>query len=124
MNSVAFDETMRAGWTHGGERWSFELPSGWGQGRAVFGGLTVAAAASLALRIATRSSARMNVRSARSARSCFAPSPGAVEGRCRLLREGNNVSFPEGRLAQEGKEALVASVVLAKRREGALLAVR
>lgn len=130
MSTFAFDETMRAGWTRegdgddAGEGWRFELPGGWGQGRAVFGGLTVAAAASLALRVSGASGGGGDdERPLRTISSqLLRPlSAGGIEGRCRRLREGKNVTFLEVRLAQGGQEALVASVVLAKPRAGALV---
>lgn len=99
------------------ERWSAQdatadrldatttLPEGWGQGRALFGGLVVAAASALAGRWA-------DGRSLRTVQSqLVAPAvPGALDGTLVRVREGRTTLIVDCTLAQEGR--LVARVLL------------
>lgn len=109
-----FDATLRHRWTRVGDTWRFEMPTGWMQGRSVYGGLSAAAAAALAFR---------NVDTGRSLRTLtvhfLGPvSPGPVEGAVQVLREGKSTTFVDVRLLHEGRPTVVATAVFAKSREG------
>lgn len=103
-----FDASLREQWILDGDLWSMDVPSGWMQGRSVFGGLTAAMAAALARRVVPDPSRRLRTLSIQ----LFAPVvPGALEGAVRVLREGRNVTFVEVRLGQGGREVAVTSAV-------------
>lgn len=107
-----FDRTLRDGWRQDGDTWEHELPEGWGQGRAVFGGLAAALAAGLTLRHAGGERPLRTLTLAL-LRPLVA---GPVRGVCRTLRRGKNVTFVEVRLSQSGEEALVATATLTQAR--------
>jgi acyl-CoA thioesterase len=86
------------------------------QGRSIYGGLSVAAAASLALRHRS-DSRRLRLVSAQLLRPV---EPGDVAGSYRPLREGRTLSFAEVQLAQKGSETTRVQMVFARRRGDAL----
>ena len=102
---MRFDRSLQDAWTKDGRTWTSELPSGWMQGRSIFGGLSTAIAAGLAnrlvgppwcLRTFTVQFLRPLV-------------PGAVSSTFRSLREGKSVRFSQVELLQAGESALVVN---------------
>lgn len=113
---MRFDRSLRDRWSSSANGWHFDLPSGWRQGRSVYGGLTVAAAASLALR---------QVAGLRSLRALTAQlvrpvSPGVLHGSLRIIREGKTLSFVEVGLLQQEREVAAVSMAFAAPRAGSL----
>ena len=86
------------------------------QGRSVFGGLTVAAAAGLGLRQIANGWKLRTL----NAQLLSPMLPGLVAGSFRVLREGKNVTFIETRLTQAEREVAVVNLVFAKPRETAI----
>lgn len=111
---MRFDASMRDHWRQVGGAWRFDLPEGWTQGRSVFGGLTVAAAAALGHRPVDP---QYTLRSA-SASLLRPTAPGTLEGRAELLRQGKNSAFVEVRILQEGALTGVVNLLFARRRDG------
>ncbi len=107
-----FDASLRERWTHEeGERWRMAMPSGWMQGRSVFGGLTAASSAALARRVVPEMSRSLRTLSIQ----LLAPVvPGPLVGLVRVLREGRNVTFVEVRLLQGEREVAVSSAVFTR----------
>ncbi len=123
--TAAIDARLRERWFQledarpesSGSIWRFDMPEGWAQGRSAFGGLTVAAAVSLA---------RRNVDASRVLRTVstqlMRPAvPGPITGRFTLLREGKSVTFAEVRLSQNDSEVAVVSAVFGVPREQAMV---
>ena len=111
---MRFDATLRERWTRAGEDdWRFDMPTGWLQGRSVFGGISVAAAAALARRQVDESRLLRTVSS-----HLMQPLlPGEVHGAARVLREGGSVSFVEVSLAQKGEVTAKVMAVFGKPRD-------
>ncbi len=113
---MKFDHSLRERWTASDNHWSFDMPPGWMQGRSVFGGLTVAAAAGLG-QLQVAADRRLRTVNAQ----LLSPlEPGAVAGQPRILRAGKNVSFVEVRLLQAGCEVAVVELVFARPRKSTL----
>ncbi len=111
---MQIDRTLRDRWTSTDDTWRFEMPTGWGQGRSVFGGLTVAVAVALGHRVAGDERALRTVSS-----QLFRPTlAGAVEGHAKVIREGTNVRFVEVRLTQDGHDVAAVSLVFVAPRAG------
>ena len=110
---MQLDGTLRAHWVHGtGDTWRAELPAGFMQGRSVYGGLTTALAVALAHRfIADRPLRNVAVQFLRPSE------PGAVDGRCEVLREGRYTTFARVTLSRGGADFLVVSLVFALARD-------
>lgn len=95
-----------------GEGFRFALPEGWAQGRALFGGLTVAAGAALAHRVVDPQYVLRTV-------SVSLPRPtlpGALEGQVELVRAGNSATFVSVRLSQPGGIVGVLDLVFVRPR--------
>lgn len=119
-----FDSTLRERWSPSpmssqsdGAAWRFDMPEGWMQGRSVFGGLSVAAAAGLASR---------HVDPSRSLRTLSAQlmrpvTAGPVDGSFRVVREGKSTTFTEVRLMQQGVETAIVSLIFTRPRDEALV---
>ncbi|MEM9067998.1 MAG: thioesterase family protein [Myxococcota bacterium] len=100
------NEELRERWFQDADGWRFDMPTGWMQGRSVFGGLTAAAAVALGMRHVD-TSRRLRTLNVQLLRPVVA---GVVRGTCVKTREGKNISFLEVRLTQN--ESLVAIVNL------------
>ncbi|MEM7606573.1 MAG: thioesterase family protein [Myxococcota bacterium] len=87
-------DSLPIDWRTDGDRHLWEVPAGWGQGKATFGGLTVAAAAKLA--------STFTDRPLRTVQTQFLGfiEPGLVEARVEVVREGRNTTVIEVRLFQ------------------------
>ena len=84
-------------WQNHAEGYRIEIGEGWTQGRTLYGGLVGALAAALVRQVTPRAVRAMHC-------SFIGPlSPGVVEGRAHIKREGKNVSFVEVQLEQQGK---------------------
>ncbi len=109
--TMHIDATLRALWTPTDDHWSFTMPTGWMQGRTVFGGLTGAVVAALGRRVEEDPERALRVTNLQ----LLAPvTPGVVEGTAELLREGRNITFVAIRLRQQGELVATASLVFAK----------
>ncbi len=105
--ALHMNASLRERWTRDEAGWSFEFPSGWNQGRSIFGGLSAAAAVALGHR---------NVNPDRELRTItihlFRPmNHGLVRGSVQVLREGRNISFIEVILSQNDKKVAQATLV-------------
>lgn len=111
---------MRAQWTispDGDATW--EVPESWAQGRSLFGGLTVAAGAARGrLALASKSSGR-RLRTVQ-AQLLGPVTPGVLEGRAQVLREGKTTTFVAVELEQEGSVRAALSLIYIEPREGAM----
>lgn len=106
-----FDEVI-AGWRRDGERWVAELPTGWGQGRTVYGGLSAAMLVELVRRTVDRPVRVLQLQ-------YLAPIvPGAVEGRIEVVRSGRSCTFVRVELVQDGVPGLVGHATLIAARPG------
>ncbi|MFT7583040.1 MAG: acyl-CoA thioesterase [Myxococcota bacterium] len=113
---MQIDRNLRDQWKQDGDVWRMTLPEGWMQGRAVFGALTTAAAAGLAIRATGGERAVRSV----GAQLLGPVLPGPLTGLCNVLREGKNVTFVEVRLQQADKTLAVIQVVLVNPRAGSV----
>lgn len=106
---MKFDASLRDRWSRSGDDWCFEMPAGWMQGRGVFGGLTVASAAALALRHVDPS------RPLRAISTQFARpvAAGEVNASVRVVREGRTATFAETIVRQHGRDAALVAMVFA-----------
>ncbi len=111
-----FDAGLQQKWQQTDSGWVSELPTGWGQGRAVFGGLTAAYAVALAQRqVADHWQVRtMNVHLMRPAVA------GALEGEARVVRQGKSATFVQVNLLQNGEDIASLTFVFARPRPDAL----
>ncbi len=96
--------TLSDRWQDGPEGPTLEIPEGWGQGRATFGGFVVAAGAALARRATERP--------LRVVQSQFlAPvAPGQVGARMQVLREGRTTTVVQIHLEQGGRLAALLTL--------------
>lgn len=109
-----FDASLRERWTKEDEP-VFEMPETWGQGRSVFGGLTVATAVALARREVGTERALRTVES-----QLLSPAvAGPVVGSFRLLREGKSATFAQVTLRQEERLVAIVTMVFGASRPGA-----
>ena len=113
---MQLDASLSDLWTPDDAGWSMTLPEGWGQGRAVFGGIGGALAASLGRKV-IGPGRRLRTASFQMMRPLSA---GLVRGEVELLREGKTTSFVEARLHSQGRAALHAQLVYASPRPAAL----
>ncbi|MEO1272604.1 MAG: thioesterase family protein [Myxococcota bacterium] len=115
--TLRFNATMRDSWTSiDHDVWSFTLPTGWMQGRSVYGGLTTAAATALALKQAPSGYVLRSVHT-----QFLRPAqPGTLQGRTREVRRGKNTAFWEVTLLQEGDEVLRAQLIFGRSRDKAV----
>lgn len=99
-----FDSMLRS-WEPDGDAYRWTAPAGWGQGRALFGGMIVAAGAAL--------SGTLTTRVLRTVQAQFLGPvvAGPVTGHAKILREGRTTTFVEVRLSQDGKERAVLSSI-------------
>lgn len=108
MNITA---ALRDKWSAAGDSWTFEFPTGWMQGRSLFGGFTTATLAALGRKVLPeddRGLRAVNVQ-------LLAPVvPGVATGRASVLRSGRNVTYIDVRLEQEGRPVAQAGLVFAK----------
>ncbi len=111
-----FDSSMRARWRDEDGGWQFEIPAGWLQGRAVFGGLVAAAATGLAIR---NLSEEWTLRSL-STQFLRPTQLGALRGKFAINRQGRSVTFAEVRLSQDAGDVLIVNLVFAKPRDGSI----
>ncbi len=108
-------------WQEAGDGFELEVPAGWEQGRAAFGGLNATLALSLAARTTTeRSSPTQRPLRTMQALLLGPIAPGKLSGQCRVLREGRTTSFVEVRLSQEGVERATFSFVFVAGRQGSI----
>lgn len=107
---------LRQRWQRTDDTWHLELPAGWMQGRAVFGGLTVAAGAALGI----RQTAPQRTLRTLTAHLIRPVSPGSVTGRYRMQREGKSTTFAEVSLSQAGAEVLQLNLLFAHPRAAAM----
>ena len=114
---VQLDESLREAWARDGDGWTFDMPEGWGQGRAIFGGLVGAVGVALARRVvpANRRLRTMNLQLLRPTKA------GTVQGTCELLREGKSVSFVRVTLSQEAGVTMIANFAFTMPREGSVV---
>jgi acyl-CoA hydrolase len=110
---MQFDASLRDHWTRSEAGWSFEMPEGWGQGRALYGGLTAAAAVSLAQR-QLDDSWQLRTFNAQFLRPSSA---GQVSGELSIHRQGKGTTFAETRLSQNGNDFLIVNQVFVRPRE-------
>ncbi|MCR9162835.1 MAG: acyl-CoA thioesterase [Nannocystaceae bacterium] len=112
------DASLRDLWTPTDDgTYSLTLPTGWMQGRSMFGGLTAAAMASLGHRSVEDEDRALRTASVQ----LLAPlTPGVVSGSSTILREGRNITFVEVRLEQDDVLVGRTTLVFAKPRESAL----
>jgi acyl-CoA hydrolase len=99
-------------WTPEGDHHTWTVPEGWGQGRAVFGGLVAAAAVNLASGLTDRPLRTLQLQMLRPLK------PGRVQGRRELLREGRNVTAVRIDLLQDDSVATTAIVTFLVPRDG------
>lgn len=108
--------TLLASLAPEGGRCEATIPTGWEQGRSVFGGLTSA----LLLR-AMRSRVDAGRRPRALSLAFVKPvTPGSMELATALLRRGGSVTHVEGRLLQDGEVALVALGAFGEERRSTL----
>ncbi|MCB9641777.1 MAG: thioesterase family protein [Myxococcales bacterium] len=115
---MRLDAKLREQWHQTPEGWTFEFPTGWMQGRSIFGGFTAASLASLGYR---------HVDNDRTLRTLsiqlLSPTvPGKAQGFLDIVREGKNITFAQARLEQQGKVTATASLIFSKSREGSVSA--
>ena len=113
---MKFDESLRQAWTRDGDDWTFDIPEGWGQGRAVFGGVPAAIGAALARGVVPENRMLRTM----SLQLLRPTSPGPVRGSCELLREGKSVSFVRVTLTQEAGVTMIANFTFTMPREEAM----
>lgn len=119
LDPMHFDATLRDLWQPNETGWTVNVPDGWSQGRATFGGLMAAYAAALAYRNLRASSAQgddawtlrtLNVQFLR-------PSTGGeVQGEYVLHRAGKGTTFTQVTLTQAGATVLIAQLVFVRPR--------
>ncbi|MFT5353565.1 MAG: acyl-CoA thioesterase [Polyangiales bacterium] len=103
--------TLQERWTQDKDRFHFDVPEGWRQGRSVFGGLTVALGAALGARLSSR---RLRTVQAQ----LLGPvSAGRLTGTARVLREGKTTTFVHVELSQESSLRAQVSLVFIQGRE-------
>ncbi|MBL4635438.1 MAG: thioesterase family protein [Kofleriaceae bacterium] len=109
---VQFDKSMRERWVSHEGTWSFELPSGWGQGRTIYGGVSTAAAVALGYRITALQDRHLRSLQAQ----FFRPvRPGTLIGKASILRSGGSTTFVRIDLWQDDI-VMSVNIVLAKAR--------
>lgn len=81
------------------------------QGRSVFGGMTAASSAALAMRVADKADRPIRLAHLQLVAPVL---PGPLHGAARILREGRNTTFVEVRLEQENKLRSVANFVFTR----------
>ncbi len=111
-----FDASLRDRWqSDGNGGWTFAFPTGWMQGRSVFGGLSAAAATALAHRHIGADRALRQVHT-----QLLRPTAaGSVDGSVLVRREGKYCSFVEVILSQGGAATVIANFVFAAGRDDA-----
>lgn len=105
------DASLRELWSLIDDTWLLTLPTGWMQGRSIFGGLSAAAMAALARRIEPDPQRGLRVASIQLLAPVVA---GSVRGEAQVLRQGRNITFMEVRLYQADSVVARATFVLAK----------
>jgi acyl-CoA thioesterase len=113
---VKLDASLSQLWSAEEAGWSITLPDGWGQGRAVFGGIGGALSASLGRKVVAP---KRKLRTA-SFQMMRPLSAGPVLGEVELVREGKTTSFVEARLISGGKASVHAQLVYVAARPTAL----
>ena len=108
-------DSLAESWQENSEG-SFEwtVPEGWSQGRSLFGGLSAAAAVSLASRFSDR---RLRTMQAQLVGPIV---PGKLTGTCEVIRSGKTTSFLEVRLTQEDSLRGLFVFIFIEKREGSL----
>lgn len=114
VEELRFDASLRTLWRESGEGWTLDLPSGWMQGRTVYGGLTAAVAGGLA-RLHIDGDRKLRLAQMQLMRPL---SPGPIEGRVQVQREGKYASFVAVDVLQGGELATRATYVFARPRPG------
>ncbi len=111
-----FDDSLQQGWQTRDGVWVFDMPSGWMQGRSVFGGLTAAVGVALGRRQMGSSWAlrTMNIHLVRPTVA------GPTEGRVRVVREGKSVAFMQVNLLQDEQEVALLTLTFASARVEAM----
>ncbi len=107
------DASMREQWHQTPEGWRFMMPTGWMQGRSIFGGLTAASVAALGYRHVDPDRTLRTL----SIQLIHPTTPGEVQGQLAILREGKNTTFAQAQLQQHGQITATASLVFARSRE-------
>ena len=123
MPTFALDRGLRERWTPAGERWTCTLPTGWMQGRAVYGGLSGAMALALARRVSgPRGVAGPEGLRARHVQlSLVRPAtPGPIWGGASVLRAGRSVTSVTVELGQGDAIFLHGTVTFVSPRVGTL----
>ena len=114
---MMFSPALRQAWQPSDGSWRTEIPPGWSQGRAVFGGVLAAAAISLAKR---NSDTQWSVRSFHL--RFFRPATaGELFGEYRVQRQGKGTNFVEVLLKQANQTVASASLTLANHRDGSVV---
>jgi acyl-CoA thioesterase len=108
---VAIDRGLRQRWQWNGSEGTFEMPTGWMQGRSVFGGLTGAAAGALARRLVEQPDRALRLAHVQLVAPVL---PGTVHGTARIVREGRNTTFVDVQLSQQDMIRATASFVFAR----------
>ncbi len=110
--TVHFDDSLVASFRASG---GFDFPEGFGQGRAVYGGV-VGAALVAAARSQVEPKRRLRTMQAQLMRPA---KPGHVEAQVKVLREGSTATFVEVQLSQ-AQPVATATLVFVNPREGSL----
>ena len=108
-------DTLAENWSEfSNGKFTWEVPEGWGQGRSLFGGLSAAAAASLAGRFTDRKLRTMQAQ-------LIGPIvAGILIAECSVLRTGKTTSFIEVKLFQEDSIRGLFVFVFVEKREGSM----
>ena len=108
-------DTLSESWSESpGGIFTWQVPKGWMQGRSLFGGLSAAAAASLASRFTDRKLRTMQAQ-------LIGPIvPGELTGECSILRSGKTTSFIEVKLFQDDSLRGLFVFVFIEEREGSV----
>jgi len=110
---LRLDSSLRDAWLETDDGWRLELPTGWMQGRSVFGGLTAAAATALAHRELGDDTWQLRTISTQLPRPL---PPGLVSGRVVEIRRGKNACFVEVRLDGDEGAAVICHFVFVRPR--------
>lgn len=113
---MRFDASLRDMWTPTDAGWTIDVPPGWAQGRATFGGLLTAMAAALAARTLD-ADWTLRTTNAQFLRPCAA---GPVRGEFQLHRAGKGTTFCQVVLSQGTQTVLITQLVFVRPRESAV----
>ncbi len=108
-------DRLKESWTEMSDgKFIWQVPEGWMQGRSLFGGLSAAAAASLASLKTDRKLRTMQ------AQLVGPIVPGEISGECTIIRAGKTTSFIEVRLIQDKSLRALFVFVFVEKREGSV----